>query len=127
MRREDLQIGNTYKVRLSGRVREAKLVAIGGDAENGVFTVTVRSAEGRDYVVASSMVGDADEKPQQVTLQTIAQEELGIATLDARGGDSLDLHRLHVSQIHDALQRAYEAGRRAERRTGDGPRGIPRR
>jgi len=46
MRREDLQIGNTYRVRISGRLRDAKVVAIGGDTENGVFTVTVRSADG---------------------------------------------------------------------------------
>ena len=126
MRREDLQIGNTYRVRISGRLRDAKVVAIGGDTENGVFTVTVRSADGRDHVVASSMIGYPDEHPREVVLETIASEELGIVTLDSRGGDSLDLHRLHVSQIRDALQRAYEAGRRAERSMGDGSRGIRR-
>ena len=125
MRREDLQIGNTYKVRISGRIRAAKVVAIGGDTEDGVFTVTVRSADGRDHVVASSMIGYPDD-PREVVLETIASEELGIVTLDPRGGDSLDLHRLHISQIRDALQRAYEAGRRAERSTGDGSRGTRR-
>ncbi|HBZ69366.1 MAG TPA: hypothetical protein DEP35_06390 [Deltaproteobacteria bacterium] len=120
MRREDLQIGNSCKVRIHGRAREAKIVAIGGEAGDGVFTVTVRSADGRDHVVASSMVGYLDEDPREVVLQTIAREELGIITLDLRGGGSLDLHRLHVSKIRDALERAYEAGRRAERSAGDG-------
>ncbi|HTF32093.1 MAG TPA: hypothetical protein VK714_00140 [Myxococcota bacterium] len=72
------------------------------------------------------MIGYPDEHPREVVLETIASEELGIVTLDSRGGDSLDLHRLHVSQIRDALQRAYEAGRRAERSMGDGSRGIRR-
>ena len=41
---------------------------------------------------------------------TIAREELGIRTLDIRGGDDLDFHDLHVGRIERALTRAYRDG-----------------
>ena len=41
---------------------------------------------------------------------TIAREELGIRTLDIRGGDDLDFRDLHVGRIERALTRAYRDG-----------------
>ena len=43
-------------------------------------------------------------------IATIAREELGIRTLDIRGGDGVDFHDLHVGRIERALTRAYRDG-----------------
>ena len=43
-------------------------------------------------------------------IATIAREELGIRTLDIRGGDGVDFHDLHVGRIERALTRAYLEG-----------------
>ena len=41
---------------------------------------------------------------------TISREELGIRTLDIRGGDDLGFHDLHVGRIERALTRANRKG-----------------
>lgn len=46
-------------------------------------------------------------------INRIARETLGLETLEARRMDSLDFHEHAVWSIKDALERAYEAGRRA--------------
>ena len=43
-------------------------------------------------------------------LESIASNELGIETLDARNMDSLDFHELSVWSIRAALEAAYKAG-----------------
>jgi hypothetical protein len=40
----------------------------------------------------------------------IARRCLGLASLEARGGDRLDFRELHVAAIREALEAAYEAG-----------------
>ena len=47
------------------------------------------------------------------TIERIARQMLGIDTLDTRHLDRLDIHDLPVWAIRQALERAYEAGRRA--------------
>ncbi len=44
----------------------------------------------------------------------IAREELGIETLAVRGLDSLDFHDVYVGAIHNALDRAFQAGLRED-------------
>jgi len=44
-------------------------------------------------------------------LEKIAQEKLGIDTLEQRWSDSLDFYDLSVWQVKAALLAAYEAGR----------------
>ena len=46
-------------------------------------------------------------------INRIARETLGLETLESRRMDSLDFHEHAVWSIKDALERAYEAGRRA--------------
>lgn len=46
-------------------------------------------------------------------INRIAREALGLETLETRRMDSLDFHDLAVWTIRDALERAYEAGRKA--------------
>lgn len=46
-------------------------------------------------------------------IMRIAREALGLETLEARRMDGLDFHDLAVWSIKDALERAYEAGRRS--------------
>ena len=43
-------------------------------------------------------------------IATIAREELGIRTLEIRGGDGVDFHDLHVGRIERAVTRAYREG-----------------
>lgn len=43
-------------------------------------------------------------------LEVIAQEELGITTLETRNSDSLDFHDIAVWKLRKALLRAYQAG-----------------
>lgn len=46
-------------------------------------------------------------------LSRIAAKRLNIPTLETRGSDSLDFHELSVWSIHDALNRAFSAGKLA--------------
>lgn len=50
---------------------------------------------------------------RDTAINRIAKETLGLETLEARNMDGLDFHDLAVWSIKDALQRAYEAGRKA--------------
>jgi hypothetical protein len=43
----------------------------------------------------------------------IARTHLGIATLEARNNDNLDFYDLSVSNIRNALESAYEAGKQS--------------
>ena len=43
-------------------------------------------------------------------IATIAREELGIRTLEIRGGEGVDFHDLHVGRIERAVTRAYREG-----------------
>jgi hypothetical protein len=47
------------------------------------------------------------------TVEKIAKEKLGLETLETRWSDELDFHDMSVWQIKDALEAAYEAGRKA--------------
>jgi hypothetical protein len=47
------------------------------------------------------------------TIERIAREILGLDTLEVRNRDRLDFHELGVCQIRDALDAAFEAGRKA--------------
>jgi len=44
------------------------------------------------------------------TLADIAQQHLGIETLDTRKSDSLDFHGVAVWAVKEALEAAYRAG-----------------
>lgn len=44
------------------------------------------------------------------TLTAIAQEHLGLETLETRNSDSLDFHDLSVASIRQALAAAFAAG-----------------
>ena len=44
----------------------------------------------------------------------IAEDALGIETLETRNMDGLDFYNVPVWGVKEALERAYEAGRRAE-------------
>ena len=46
-------------------------------------------------------------------INRIAREVLDLETLESRRMDSLDFHEYAVWSIKDALERAYEAGRKA--------------
>ena len=46
-------------------------------------------------------------------IKRIAREVLDLETLESRRMDSLDFHEHAVWSIKDALERAYEAGRKA--------------
>jgi hypothetical protein len=48
-------------------------------------------------------------------LEAIAQEHLNIRTLATRGSEHLDFHEVSVWNLKDALQKAYFAGKRAEK------------
>ena len=43
-------------------------------------------------------------------LTQIAQQHLGIQTLEAQSADRLDFHEVSVWSLHDALRAAFEAG-----------------
>ena len=43
----------------------------------------------------------------------IAERHLSVETLETRNADSLDFHAVAVWAIRDALEEAFEAGRRA--------------
>ena len=48
------------------------------------------------------------------TLAKIAAEELGVETLEERNRDRLDFYDCAVWEIKSALEKAYEAGRKAK-------------
>lgn len=50
-------------------------------------------------------------KETEQKLEKIAQEKLGVGTLEQRWSDSLDFYDLSVWQIKAALVAAYEAGK----------------
>ena len=52
---------------------------------------------------------------KDATIRLIAEDVLGIETLDTRKSDGLDFHDLAVAQIRKALNAAYEAGRKTAR------------
>ena len=52
-------------------------------------------------------------KARYTAINRIAREDLGLETLDARNMDSLDFHEHAVWSVKEALERAYEAGRKA--------------
>jgi hypothetical protein len=46
------------------------------------------------------------------TIEKIAKEKLRLETLETRWSDELDFHDISVWQLKDALEAAYEAGRK---------------
>lgn len=50
---------------------------------------------------------------QDAVLLEIAREVLGLETLETRKMDSLDFHENAVWSIKEALEKAYEAGRKS--------------
>jgi hypothetical protein len=52
-------------------------------------------------------------KARDTIIDRIAHEALGLETLEARNMDSLDFHEHAVWSIKEALERAYEAGRKS--------------
>ncbi len=69
----------------------------------------------RDLVTRQRRIEKAIAGNKDATIRLIANDVLGIETLDARKSDSLDFHDLAVWQIRKALEAAYEAGRKAAR------------
>lgn len=53
--------------------------------------------------------------------EKIAQDVLGLDTLETRNADSLDFHDLAVWQIREALERAYQAGKNEKAREAAQP------
>jgi hypothetical protein len=51
---------------------------------------------------------------KDATIHEIAQRILGIDTLQTRKSDSLDFHEVAVWSIKEALEAAFEAGRKAD-------------
>lgn len=47
-------------------------------------------------------------------LAKIAKENLHIETLETRNSDGLDFHEVSVWGVKEALERAYEAGRKSQ-------------
>jgi len=50
-------------------------------------------------------------QPTTATLEQIAREKLGIATLETQRSDSIDFHEVAVWQLRAALEAAFEAGK----------------
>ena len=71
---------------------------------------TMRSLVARQRRIEKACAGNQD-----ATIRLIANDVLGIETLDTRKSDGLDFHDLAVWQIRKALEAAYEAGRKAAR------------
>ena len=51
---------------------------------------------------------------KDATVNEIAQRILGIDTLETRKSDSLDFHEVAIWNIKEALEAAFEAGRKAD-------------
>ena len=71
---------------------------------------TMQSLITRQRRIEKAGAGNKD-----ATIRLIAEDVLGIETLDTRKSDGLDFHDLAVWQIRKALNAAYEAGRKATR------------
>ncbi len=71
---------------------------------------TMRGLITRQRRIDKACTGNKD-----ATIRLIANEVLGIETLDTRKSDRLDFHDLAVWQVRKALEAAYEAGRKAAR------------
>ena len=54
-----------------------------------------------------------DNQARDQQLQTIATDQLFIATLETRNSDRLDFHDVSVWAVKAALQAAFEAGRQS--------------
>lgn len=54
------------------------------------------------------------KKAEMKKLEKIAQDVLGIETLERRWSDSLDFREVSVGGLEEALKRAYEAGKAAK-------------
>ncbi len=50
-------------------------------------------------------------------LEEIAKKHLNLETLETRNSDSLDFHDVAVWSLKEALQEAYEAGKRGEKQS----------
>jgi hypothetical protein len=56
-----------------------------------------------------------DEMTKEDIFTQIAQQHLNIETLMERKSDSLDFHEVAVWSVRDALEAAYEVGRKARK------------
>jgi DNA relaxase NicK len=54
------------------------------------------------------------KKAEMKKLEKIAQEVLGVETLEQRWSDSWDFYEVSVWALEEALKRAYEAGKAAK-------------
>lgn len=72
------------------------------------FKHAIREATGKTFPHKAPMTKDA-------LFTQIAQQHLGIETLVTRNSDSLDFHDTAVWGIKNALEAAYEAGRKARK------------
>ncbi len=87
--------------------------AIAGLAESGWAT------DARNFV-RKHINPDLEEiapRTREEEIASIARRILKIKTLETQNSDSLDFHDLAVWTIREALDAAYEAGRRSARRT----------
>ena len=55
---------------------------------------------------------NAQPNERDTTVAAIAAETLNIPTLETRRSDSLDFHEVAVWLLREALEQAYEAGRK---------------
>lgn len=72
------------------------------------FENAIREATGKTFPRKAPMSKDA-------LFTLIAQQHLNVETLVTRKADSLDFHDVAVWNVKDALEAAYEAGRKARR------------
>lgn len=72
------------------------------------FENAIREATGKTFPRKEPMSKDA-------LFTLIAQQHLNVETLVTRKSDSLDFHNVAVWSVKDALEAAYEAGRKARK------------
>ena len=72
------------------------------------FEKAIREETGKTFPRKATMSKDA-------LFTLIAQQHLNIETLVERKSDSLDFHDVSVLSVKDALEAAYEAGRKARK------------
>ena len=53
--------------------------------------------------------------PKEVVVKLIAQLDLHIDNLETRNSDELDFHDIHVADIKQALETAYDEGKRSNK------------
>lgn len=63
-------------------------------------------AQAKEYVETAS-----DKRKREAAIEQLAQDILGLETLEARNRDQLDFHELSVWNLKEALSAAYSAGR----------------